>query len=65
MKTQSTYIYRGVVYTKNANQQAETRAKAINTDHIEKVYRAASYFKLPKVKHNIGQHAYRGVQYMS
>ncbi len=64
--TTNIYIYRGVTYTKDqdGNQNVLTDVRR-NRDKIEKVYRAAKYFTLPKVKHVVSEHLYRGVKYAS
>lgn len=57
----TTFVYRGVTYTQDQSGNQTTA----NTDKIEKIYRAAHYFKLPKVKHVIRNHFYRGATYAS
>jgi len=37
----------------------------LNHDRLEKVYRGAKYFKLPKWEHVVGDHVYRGAHYVA
>ena len=53
-----TYVYRGVTYQKQDNENV-----TVNTNRLEKVYRNVAYLKLPKVKHEILDHVYRGVEF--
>ena len=53
-----TYTYRGVTYTKKADQKT-----IVKTDRQEKIYRGTAYVKLPKVEHQITEHVYRGVKF--
>jgi hypothetical protein len=52
------YVYRGVTYEKQDNQNI-----TVKNDRIEKVYRGAAYFKLPNIKQRITAHVYRGVEF--
>lgn len=52
------YVYRGVTYKKQANENI-----TVKNDRIEKIYRGTAYLKLPKVKHRIADHVYRGVEF--
>ena len=53
-----TYVYRGVTYQKQGQEQI-----TVNNDRIEKVYRSVAYLKLPKIKHRVLDHVYRGVEF--
>ena len=52
------YVYRGVAYTKE-----DGKITPVKTDRFAKIYRGATYFKLPKVKHVVMDHIYRGYHY--
>ena len=55
------YVYRGVTYTKDGAKNtpvARTRLR-------DKIYRGAKYTWLPKVKHVVCDHIYRGAHYMA
>ncbi|MEM7466451.1 MAG: DUF4278 domain-containing protein [Pseudomonadota bacterium] len=52
------YIYRGVTYTKENGV-----ITPVKTDRFAKIYRGATYFKLPKVKHIVADLTYRGYHY--
>jgi len=54
------YTYRGVTYTKQAGKNT-----TVKNTRIEKIYRGAAYFKLPKIKHHLADHVYRGVQFVA
>lgn len=54
------YVYRGITYTKEANENV-----TVKNEKLEKLYRGAAYFKLPKVKHHPWNHFYRGAQYVA
>jgi hypothetical protein len=59
--TTKTYVYRGVKYTKDSDNQH------VNLKHElhEKVYRGAKYLKLQVMKHTVCDHVYRGAHYMA
>ena len=54
------YVYRGVTYTKDGDTQTR-----VPNRKLEKIYRGARYFKLPKIKHVVCDHVYRGAHYMA
>lgn len=58
--TTKTYVYRGVTFTKDGDQRITRKF-----DRLEKIYRGASYFNLPNVKHLVRDHVYRGAHYMA
>ena len=53
-----TYVYRGVTYQKQDNENV-----TVKSNRLEKVYRSVTYLKLPKVKHHVLGHVYRGVEF--
>lgn len=58
--TTQTYVYRGVKFTKDGDQNI-----TVKPDLAAKVYRGVQYFKLPNVKHIVCDHVYRGAHYMA
>jgi len=57
-----TYVYRGVTYTNKNNEQVAAKRNGLNTGLV-KIYRSIAYDKLPKVKHQVLNHTYRGVEF--
>ena len=55
------YVYRGVRYTKDENQNIIVHHQSLR----EKLYRGISYLKLPQLKHHVLDHVYRGAHYMA
>jgi len=56
------YVYRGVTYTKQDNEQVSAERRRLRAGLV-KMYRSVAYDKLPKVKHQILSHTYRGVEF--
>lgn len=54
------YVYRGIKYTKDGNKNT-----TVKHDRFEKVYRGIRYLKLPRFKHVVCDHVYRGAHYMA
>lgn len=55
------YVYRGVRYTKDENQNVIVQHDSLR----EKFYRGVAYLKAPLEKHMAGDHVYRGAHYMA
>lgn len=54
------YVYRGVTYTKDGDIKTN-----VPNRHLAKIYRGATYFELPKRKHVVCDHVYRGAHMMA
>lgn len=55
------YVYRGVRYTKDENDNIVVQRRSLR----EKIYRGVSYLRLPRQKHVECDHVYRGAHYMA
>ena len=53
-------VYRGVTYTKDGEKHTP-----VANAKLAKIYRGVTYFKLPKIKHVVCDHVYRGAHYMA
>lgn len=54
------HVYRGVRYLKQAD-----KLRPVKRPRTAKIYRGARYFQLPKFKHEVTDHVYRGHHYMA